>query len=107
LLVRITCQRLTICPNRSRSGTCIFVSRCTQVRAAEVVSAVAGAGGGTARFDPSFWGEEGIDRIQAETGGWPHLVQLVAETAVDMANDKGRGLDAMMLEAALHQGPSQ
>jgi hypothetical protein len=26
--------------------------------------------------------------------------QLVAETAVDMANDKGRGLDAMMLEAA-------
>lgn len=53
------------------------------------------------RFDPAFWGEGGIERIQAETGGWPHLVQLVAETAVDLANDKGvAALDAALLEQA-------
>ncbi len=53
------------------------------------------------RFDSSFWGENGINRIQAETGGWPHLVKLVAETAVDLANDKRvRELDAEMLELA-------
>jgi hypothetical protein len=53
------------------------------------------------RFDPAFWSEGGIDRIQIETGGWPHLVQLVAETAIDIANEKGvSGLDAAMLEAA-------
>ena len=53
------------------------------------------------RFDPSFWGERGIERIQEETAGWPHLVQLAAETAVDIANDKGaRKLDTDLLEAA-------
>ena len=31
------------------------------------------------RFEPGFWGEDGIARIQAETAGWPHLVQLLAE----------------------------
>ena len=55
-------------------------------------------------FDPAFWGEGGIERIQAETSGWPHLVQLVAETAIDMANDRGlRGLDGPMLEAVLNR----
>jgi hypothetical protein len=38
------------------------------------------------RFDPTFWGEEGIEWIHAEAGGWPHLVQLLAETAVDLVN---------------------
>jgi hypothetical protein len=53
------------------------------------------------RFDPSFWSEGGIERIQEETGGWPHLVQLVAETAVDIANDRSvRELDTDLLEAA-------
>lgn len=41
------------------------------------------------RFDPCFWGEGGIPRIHTEAGGWPHLVQLLAETAVDLANDRG------------------
>jgi hypothetical protein len=39
------------------------------------------------RFDPAFWGEGGVERIHAEAAGWPHLVQLIAETAVDVVND--------------------
>lgn len=38
------------------------------------------------RFAASFWGDGGIERIHAEAGGWPHLVQLVAETIVDLVN---------------------
>ena len=38
-------------------------------------------------FPPEFWGSEGIERIQQQTGGWPHLVQLVAETTVDLTQD--------------------
>jgi hypothetical protein len=38
------------------------------------------------RFTQRFWGEGGIERIHAEAGGWPHLVQLLAETSVDMVN---------------------
>ncbi len=38
------------------------------------------------RFAASFWGENGIERIHAEAGGWPHLVQLIAETIVDLVN---------------------
>lgn len=34
-------------------------------------------------FPPSFWGHGGIERIHWEAGGWPHLVQLIAETVVD------------------------
>jgi hypothetical protein len=41
------------------------------------------------RFEPGFWGEGGIERIHAEAGGWPHLVQLIAETIVDILNDEG------------------
>ena len=40
------------------------------------------------RFDASFWGENGIERIHHESGGWPHLVQLIAETIVDLINDE-------------------
>lgn len=53
------------------------------------------------RFDPAFWGEGGIERIQYESGGWPHLVQLLAQKAVDVCNDREQGrLDAMLLEEA-------
>lgn len=38
------------------------------------------------RFDPAFWGDRGIERIHAEAGGWPHLLQLLAESAVDLLN---------------------
>jgi len=38
-------------------------------------------------FEPGFWGAGGIERIHAEAGGWPHLVQLLAETVVDLFND--------------------
>ena len=41
------------------------------------------------RFAPGFWGEGGIERVHAETAGWPHLVQLVAETVVELVNLRG------------------
>lgn len=40
-------------------------------------------------YGPHFWGEGGVERIHRETGGWPHLVQLVASTVVDICNRKG------------------
>ena len=40
--------------------------------------------------NPSFWSEGGLDRIHAETAGWPHLVQLVAETCIDLVNDESK-----------------
>jgi len=54
------------------------------------------------RFEPGFWGEGGIERIHREAGGWPHLVQLVAETVVDLVNDSGgASVDGALLERAL------
>jgi hypothetical protein len=54
------------------------------------------------RFDPSFWGEGGIEHIQAEAAGWPHLVQLLAETAVDLVNmNEAPGVDAALMEKTL------
>jgi hypothetical protein len=38
-------------------------------------------------FPAEVWGEGGIERIHAEAGGWPHLVQLIAETTIDILND--------------------
>jgi hypothetical protein len=56
------------------------------------------------RFAPDFWGEGGIERIHALAGGWPHLVQLLAEAAVDLVNEReAGGLDAAMLDAAVAQ----
>ena len=53
------------------------------------------------RFEPGFWGTGGIQRIHAESGGWPHLVQLVAETVVDLVNDSGISfVDEALLEKA-------
>ena len=54
------------------------------------------------RFEPEFWGEGGIERVHSEAGGWPHLVQLIAETAVDLCNDEqAAGVDAGLFERAL------
>lgn len=54
------------------------------------------------RFDPSFWGEGGIERIHAEAGGWPHGVQWLAETIVGLCNDREQcQVDADLLEHAL------
>lgn len=54
------------------------------------------------RFAPELWGPGGIDRIHAETGGWPHLVQLVAETVIDLLNQgTQRNADTALLERAL------
>jgi hypothetical protein len=56
------------------------------------------------RFEPGFWGENGIERIQREAGGWPHLVQLIAETIVDVINDADqRQVDDALFEAALNK----
>jgi len=41
------------------------------------------------RFAPEFWGEGGTEWIHEEAGGWPHLVQLLAEAVVDEINDRG------------------
>ena len=40
------------------------------------------------RFAAEFWGPNGIDRIHDEGGGWPHLVQLIAETLIDLVNEE-------------------
>jgi hypothetical protein len=56
------------------------------------------------RFDPDFWGNGGIERIHTEAGGWPHLVQLLAETAVELANNRQlAALDAGVLEEAIDE----
>ena len=53
------------------------------------------------RFQPEFWGTDGIERIHQEAGGWPHLVQLLAETIIDRLNDTGaETVDSELLEAA-------
>ena len=54
------------------------------------------------RFEPGFWGDGGIERIHAEAAGWPHLVQLIAETAVDLVNDcDARQVSADLMQQAL------
>ena len=56
------------------------------------------------RFPAEFWGPNGIECIHAEAGGWPHLVQLIAETVVDLLNDEGRRqVDAELFERALDE----
>jgi hypothetical protein len=53
------------------------------------------------RFDAAFWGEGSIERIHTEAGGWPHLVQLLSETTVDLCNDLEKAqVDATLLEHA-------
>jgi hypothetical protein len=54
------------------------------------------------RFTPDFWGEDGIEGIHAEAGGWPHLVQLLAETTVDLCNDQEKaGVTGELLEQTM------
>jgi hypothetical protein len=54
------------------------------------------------RFSPEFWGEGGIERIQREADGWPHLLQLIAETTVDLLNSEGApAVSSALLERAL------
>ncbi|MDS4030351.1 MAG: hypothetical protein RKO66_09780, partial [Candidatus Contendobacter sp.] len=54
------------------------------------------------RFNPDFWGDNGIERIHAEAGGWPHLVQLLAETIVDLTNDREQAqADRVLLDEAI------
>jgi hypothetical protein len=58
-------------------------------------------------FSPNFWGEKNITRIFKASGGWPHLVQLLAETAIDLCNDESREkitpdiLDRVMAKAVV------
>ena len=54
------------------------------------------------RFDLAFWTEDGIDRIQGETAGWPHLVQLLAEGVVQLVNLRGlRAATPALLDGAI------
>jgi hypothetical protein len=60
----------------------------------------------SALFWREFWGDDGITRTHAESGGWPYFVQLIAETAVTLANESARDvkpLPAVMLERALDE----
>lgn len=53
-------------------------------------------------FFGDIWGIDGIERIQEESAGWPHLVQLIAQNAVDLLNETtARSLDSAILERAL------
>lgn len=53
-------------------------------------------------FGSGFWGEDGMDRIHVEAGGWPHLVQLIASTVVDLCNTQGkRRADSGVLDEAM------
>src|SRR5262249_7032907 len=55
-------------------------------------------------FLPEFWGEGGIEQIHAEAGGWPHLVQLIAETVIDLLNSSSRSqVDTQLLEQSLNR----
>ena len=47
------------------------------------------ASGMRPQFAPELWGPGGIERIHSEAGGWPHLLQLIAETLVDFLNQEG------------------
>ena len=48
--------------------------------------------------------DQGVEHIHAQAGGWPHLVQLVAETAVDMVNNSSaKALDGPLLEKVLEK----
>src|SRR5262249_7964695 len=60
-------------------------------------------------FAPEFWGEAGIEQVHEEAGGWPHLVQLIAETLVDVLNESGQrqvddSLRAQALDEAVVRG---
>ncbi len=64
----------------------------------------------SALFWREFWGDDGIARIHAESGGWPYFVQLIAETAVTLANESARDvtpLPAVLLERALDESVSR
>ena len=59
---------------------------------------------GRPRFPTEFWGDGGIERIHAQADGWPHLVQLIAETVIDLINDEEtRSVNSGLLERALNQ----
>ncbi len=54
------------------------------------------------RFDTAFWGDGTLERIHAETGGWPHLVQLLAEITVELLSERDdRAVSPALLERAL------
>jgi hypothetical protein len=56
------------------------------------------------RFEPSFWGPGGIEPIHEEAGGWPHLVQLLAETLLDEVNIRSAAnVDAEIYAAGLNK----
>jgi hypothetical protein len=58
----------------------------------------------SALFWKEFWGEDGIAQILLQSGGWPYFVQLIAETAVSLANESAPGarvLQTAVMEQAL------
>ena len=53
-------------------------------------------------FTEAFWGPQGIQRIQQQTVGWPHLVQLLAETLLELCNqESAKQVDDALFARAL------
>jgi hypothetical protein len=60
--------------------------------------------GARPRFGPELWGPGGIERIHTEAGGWPHLLQLIAETLVEFLNNEGASaVTPELMERALDE----
>jgi hypothetical protein len=57
-------------------------------------------------FPPESWGPGGIERIDREAGGWPHLVQLIAQALTDIVNRTGQGtVNDRTFDEALDMSP--
>jgi len=57
------------------------------------------------KFKPAMWGDEkGIDRIHNESGGWPSIIQLIAQVVVDILNNEHREkANDALIEKALEE----
>jgi len=54
------------------------------------------------RFGAAFWSDGGIERIHSEAPAGPTLVQLIAETAVDLVNQStASGVTRELMDQAL------
>ncbi len=55
-------------------------------------------------FDPSIWERHILEKIYAETAGWPHLVQLVAEICITNLNESDSGyINEIILENSFNE----
>ena len=67
------------------------------------------ARGGWLKVEPARWGGEvGIDRIHRESGGWPSIIQLIAQVVARMLKENGHDhADETLLDQALEKSVEQ